>query len=142
MKGPWQNYGCPMYEKVIVQPDKLELKEKIEFAWNSPVIKEISHPLLDEVAKALIENKTFVVQIEGNASSEGGDEHNDILAQQRAQAVLDYLAVKGVPRDRLKATGSVPRRPLTSQRHRRTGRETNRRVEFVVHFKILNNGSK
>src|ERR1041385_245754 len=32
--GTVENAGCPVYEKVIVQPDKLVLKEKITFAWN------------------------------------------------------------------------------------------------------------
>jgi outer membrane protein OmpA-like peptidoglycan-associated protein len=140
--GPWQNYGCPLYEKVVVQPDKLELKEKIQFAQNSPVIEAISYALLDEVAKALTDNKSFVVQVEGNASSEGGEEHNQTLSEQRAQAVLDYLADKGVARDRLKATGFSSSRPLVSNATA-TGRETNRRVEFAVHFRILNTkGSK
>src|SRR5437879_5828815 len=46
--GPASNHGCPVYEKIIVTPDKLELREKIQFAWNSPVIEKVSHPALDE----------------------------------------------------------------------------------------------
>lgn len=138
--GPASNHGCPVYEKIIVTPDKLELKEKIQFAWNSPVIENVSHPALDEVAKALQDNKAFRIEIEGHASSEGGDEHNQTLSEQRAQAVLDYLADKGVARDRLKSKGFSSSRPLTSN-VTEAGRETNRRVEFVVFFIILNKGS-
>jgi outer membrane protein OmpA-like peptidoglycan-associated protein len=138
--GPASNGGCPVYEKVIVKPDKLELNEKIQFAWNSPVIENVSRPALDEVAKALQENKGFRVQIEGHASSEGGDEHNQTLSEQRAQAVLDYLAGKGVARDRLKSKGFSSSRPVSSN-VTETGREANRRVEFVVFFIIVNEGS-
>ena len=42
--GPISNHGCPDYEKVVVKPDKLELKEKIQFARNSPRIEQASHP--------------------------------------------------------------------------------------------------
>ncbi|TMA30127.1 MAG: OmpA family protein [Deltaproteobacteria bacterium] len=138
--GPASNHGCPVYEKIIVTPDKLELREKIQFAWNSPVIEKVSHPALDEVAKALQDNKAFRVEIEGHASSEGGDEHNQTLSEQRAQAVLDYLAGKGVARDRLKSKGFSSSRPLTSN-VTETGRETNRRVEFVIFFIVHKEGS-
>ena len=30
--GPVSNRGCPIYEKVVVKPDKLELKEKFAAA--------------------------------------------------------------------------------------------------------------
>ena len=140
MPGPASNMGCPVYEKVIVKPDKLELKEKIQFAWNSPVIEPVSRPLLDDVAKALQDNKGFRVEIEGHASSEGGDEHNQTLSEQRAQAVLDYLADKGVARSRLGSKGFSSSRPVTSN-VTEAGRETNRRVEFVVFFIIVEKGS-
>src|SRR5712671_2499448 len=44
MRGPASNAGCPIYEKVIVKPDKLELREKIQFAWNQAVIELVSYP--------------------------------------------------------------------------------------------------
>ena len=104
------------------------------------MIEKVSHPALDEVAKALQDNKAFRVEIEGHASSEGGDEHNQTLSEQRAQAVLDYLAGKGVARDRLKSKGFSSSRPLTSN-VTETGRETNRRVEFVIFFIVHKEGS-
>src|SRR6185295_6380251 len=39
--------GCPAYEKVIIKPDKLELKERIAFAWDSALLDETSRPALD-----------------------------------------------------------------------------------------------
>jgi outer membrane protein OmpA-like peptidoglycan-associated protein len=78
--GPIDNWGCPRYEKVIVHKDKLELKEKIQFDWDEADIEPASHKALDEVVQALKDNKGFRVQIDGNASSEGGDEHNQALS--------------------------------------------------------------
>jgi OOP family OmpA-OmpF porin len=113
------------------------LTEKIQFAWNEARLLEGSFPLLDEVARALNENKTFLVQVEGNTSSEGTEEHNQTLSEQRAQAVLDYLVAHDVPRERLDSKGFASTVPVASNATE-AGREANRRVEFVVHFNILN----
>jgi outer membrane protein OmpA-like peptidoglycan-associated protein len=139
MRGPASNAGCPIYEKVIVKPDKLELREKIQFAWDQAVIERVSYPALDEVAKALQDNRGFRVAIEGHASSEGSDEHNQSLSNRRAEAVLEYVANQGVARDRLVSKGFSSSRP-TESNDTRSGREANRRVEFVVHFIILKEG--
>jgi outer membrane protein OmpA-like peptidoglycan-associated protein len=140
--GPWENYGCPAYKKIVVKRDKLELTEKIQFAWNEARLLESSFPLLDEVARALTENKTFRVQVEGNTSSEGTEERNQTLSEQRAQAVLDYLVAHGVPRERLDSKGFASTIPVATNTTE-AGREANRRVEFIVHFNILNtDGSK
>jgi outer membrane protein OmpA-like peptidoglycan-associated protein len=140
MPGPASNAGCPVYEKVIVKPDMLELKEKIQFAWNQGLIEPVSYPALDEVAKALQDNKGFRISIEGHASSEGGDDHNQSLSDKRAEAVLEYIAGKGVARNRLNWEGFSSSRP-TESNTTEAGREANRRVEFVVHFIIIKEGS-
>jgi len=137
--GPASNGGCPLYEKVIVKPDKLELKEKIQFAVGGGAIDAVSHAALDEVAQAMKDNKGFRVAIEGHASSEGADEKNQTLSKKRAQAVLEYLASKGVARDRLVSTGFSSSRPIESN-ETEAGRVANRRVEFVVHFILLKKG--
>jgi outer membrane protein OmpA-like peptidoglycan-associated protein len=140
MAGPASNSGCPVYEKIIVKPDMLEMKEKIQFAWNQAIIEPVSYPALDEVAKALQDNKGFRISIEGHASSEGAYDHNQSLSNQRAEAVLQYIANKGVSRDRLVSEGFSSSRPLQSNATE-SGREANRRVDFVVHFIILKEGS-
>ncbi|GAC1535067.1 MAG: hypothetical protein NVS2B9_00060 [Myxococcales bacterium] len=138
--GPKSNNGCPVYEKVVVKPNKLELKEKIQFAINSPRIEPVSHPTLDEAVKVLQENRGFRVSLEGHSSSEGGDEHNQTLSEQRAQAVLDYLVSHGVANERVSSKGFSSSRPVESNTTA-SGREANRRVEFVVAFIILNKGN-
>jgi len=130
------NAGCPVYENVVIKPDKLELKQKIAFKWDSDNLEDASLPLLDEVAQALKDNAAFKVQIDGNASSEGDFDHNQALSERRAQAVLDYLIAHGVAADRLISKGfgsSTPNSTNTTE----AGRESNRRVEFVVSFIIV-----
>jgi len=139
IRGPASNNGCPIFEKIVVKPDKLELKEKIQFARDDSAIDPSSYPALDEVAKALQDNPGFRVAIEGHASSEGMDEHNQSLSTRRAESVLEYVAGRGVARDRLVSKGFSSSRPLESNSSE-AGREANRRVEFVVHFIILKEG--
>jgi len=139
--GPMDNWGCPAYKKLIIQRDKLELKEKLYFAWDQAVLQEVSFPVLDEVVQALNDNKGFRVQVEGHASSEGGDDHNQTLSEQRAEAVLNYLATHGIDKGRLASKGFGSSVPIDTN-ETIAGRENNRRVEFVVYFTILNEGTK
>jgi outer membrane protein OmpA-like peptidoglycan-associated protein len=134
--GPPDTAGCPPYQKIVVAKDKLELKEKLYFAWNKAALEPASYPVLDEVVQALKDNPGFRVQVEGHADSSGADDYNQTLSEQRAAAVLAYLAAHGIANDRLVSKGfssSVPRDTNTTA----AGRENNRRVEFVVSFVIL-----
>jgi outer membrane protein OmpA-like peptidoglycan-associated protein len=139
--GPLENRGCRTYQKIVVSKEKLELKERLYFAWNQATLQEVSYPVLDEVVLALKENKNFRVQVEGHTSSEGGNDHNQTLSEQRASAVLDYLVAHGIDKSRLVSKGfasSVPTDTNTTAE----GRDNNRRVEFVVNFIILDEGTK
>jgi outer membrane protein OmpA-like peptidoglycan-associated protein len=134
--GPLDNWGCHAYEKIVVKRDKLELKERLYFAWDQATLQPVSYPVLDEVVLALKENKNFRVQVEGHTSSEGSDDHNQMLSEARAEAVLNYLVTHGVDKERLVSkgfAGSVP----TDTNETVAGRDNNRRVEFVVNFIIL-----
>lgn len=145
--GPVENYGCPKKVEVVTPPPvvvappetKIELKQRIQFAWDSPKIESTEFPALNQVTKTLLDCKKCRVKIEGHASSEGDVEHNNVLAQQRADAVLNYLASQGVPTENLTATGFGSSVPIASN-DTEEGRIENRRVEFVVSFVIVKDG--
>lgn len=141
VSGPMDSFGCPAYKKLVVKPDKLELKEKLYFAWNQATIQEQSFPVLDEVVQALKDNKNFRVQVEGHSSSEGGGERNQTLSERRAAAVHDYLVAHGIDKERLVSKGFGSAVPIDTN-DTVAGRENNRRVEFVVNFIILKDESK
>jgi outer membrane protein OmpA-like peptidoglycan-associated protein len=124
---------------VAAKPDKLELKEKISFAWDSAVLDDASHAGLDQVVQALDDNPAFRVEVQGNASSEGGYAYNQTLSEQRATSVLDYLVARGIARTRLASKGFSSSNPLGTNTTA-AGRESNRRVEFVVSFIIIAKG--
>jgi len=138
--GQMDSWGCPEYKKVVVKRDKLELKEKLYFGWNQATLEEASFPVLDEVVQALKDNPDFRVQIEGHSDSSGADDHNQTLSEQRAETVLNYLVTHGIAKERLLSKGFSSSVPLDTN-NTVAGRENNRRVEFVVSFNILNDGS-
>ncbi len=140
VKGPADNLGCPRYNRVVVKPERLELKEKILFSWDKAIIEPQSYALLDEVAQALKDNKSFKVRIEGHSDSTGPETHNQTLSEERARAVLDYLQKRGVAADRLAYRGFSSSQPM-DRNDTQAGREANRRVEFVVELVRLNEGT-
>jgi outer membrane protein OmpA-like peptidoglycan-associated protein len=139
--GGTENWGCPAYQKLIVKRDKLELKEKLYFAWDQGTLQEASFPVLDEVVQALKDNRGFRVQVEGRSSSEGTSDHNQTLSEKRANAVLDYLVSRGIDKERLVSKGFAASVPIDTN-ETSAGRENNRRVEFVVNFIILEQEAK
>ena len=99
-------------------------------------IEAESLPLLDEVVLALKDNRGFAVQIEGHTDSTGPQEHNQTLSEQRAESVLAYLRGHGIAPGRLSYKGFGSTVP-TDTNSTIAGRENNRRVDFVVQFKII-----
>jgi outer membrane protein OmpA-like peptidoglycan-associated protein len=121
-------------------PEKIEVKQKIAFEWNSARLRDDSGPALDEVVLALQQNPAFRVEVEGHASSDGDDDHNQKLSESRATSVLDYLSAHGVARDRLASRGFSSSTPLHSNATL-AGRQSNRRVEFTVSFILVSQTS-
>jgi outer membrane protein OmpA-like peptidoglycan-associated protein len=86
---------------------------------------------LDTAAIALSGHPDRQIVIQGFTDAQGDAEKNRILSEQRAQAVRDYLAQRGVPMDRLRAEGRGESDPIASNATP-SGRATNRRVEIVL----------
>jgi len=115
----------------------VELKQTVQFAWDSPVIDSTAEGLLTDVIKKLTASNSFEsIKIEGHASSEGQVEHNDALSLKRASAVVDFLVAHGISRDKLSATGFGSRVPVATNKTP-AGRILNRRAEFVVKFVVV-----
>jgi len=119
--------------RVEVTDDRIVIREKIQFDYNKATIKPESNDLLAEIAKVMNENPQIKkIRIEGHASSEGNHDYNVKLSRNRAKAVLDHLVKKGkVDKKRLESEGYGPDRPIASN-DTETGREANRRVEFMI----------
>jgi cysteine-rich repeat protein len=105
---------------------------KIQFEFNSGVIKPESFPELDSVVRKLLANPAVHLFIEGHTSSEGSARHNRRLSGVRAAAVRKYLVEKGVAQGRLDSKGFGEDKLLIPADDTEEQREINRRVEFVI----------
>ena len=85
---------------------------------------------LGQLLAALEDAPGLRVRIEGHTDSSGGASTNQRLSQQRAQAVADWLAGRGISSSRLQAVGRGEESPVASN-DTASGREQNRRVEVV-----------
>jgi OmpA-OmpF porin, OOP family len=124
--------GCPQkYQLIVVTSDRIELKQSIFFDTRKTKIKPVSFPLLDEVAKALKDNPTIRVRIEGHTDSRGSDRFNLKLSGGRAEAVRKYLIGRGIEPGRMESRGFGETAPIADNRTEQ-GRAQNRRVDFII----------
>jgi outer membrane protein OmpA-like peptidoglycan-associated protein len=132
--GPADNQGCPAQQKqqVVIQSGRIQLKDAVYFDTAKAKIQSRSFKLLDQVAKILVEHPELErVWIEGHTDSQGKPEKNLKLSQDRAEAVRQYLIMKGVAPERLVAKGFGQERPIADNKTAK-GRAANRRVEFLT----------
>jgi outer membrane protein OmpA-like peptidoglycan-associated protein len=122
-------------EPPATQAEVIEIHEKVQFPFDSATMLPESYRQLGSVLSTLLSHPGWSVRIEGHASSEGQDAHNDELATRRAQTVADFLTNRGVPADRLTVKGFGSRVPVVPN-DTQAGREANRRVEFFVNLII------
>ncbi len=126
--------GCPDKGRVvvIVKKDKIEILKKVYFASGKSIIRRVSFSLLNQVAQTLkAHGEIKKIRIEGHTDDRGSDKLNQKLSQKRAEAVRVYLIKQGVEVERLVAEGFGEAKPIAPNKTR-AGRESNRRVEFVI----------
>ncbi len=123
-------------EKTYDIPDKqvADLPMVIEvsdvlFAFDKSEIKSAFVPELEKWVEYFLNNPQVTAEIYGHADSTGSTSYNQRLSEKRAQAIIDYLAAKGVDPARFTAKGfgeTQPAAPNTTSE----GRQKNRRVEL------------
>ena len=109
---------------------KMEL-ENITFATNSADIASSSYEELNRLVDLLKLNTQFKVELSAHTDDKGADAYNLKLSERRANSVVNYLKLKGIPTNRLVAKGYGKTKPLvpnTSDENR----AKNRRVEFKI----------
>jgi outer membrane protein OmpA-like peptidoglycan-associated protein len=122
----------PPVEVEAAVEEKIIITQKIHFEFNKSVIRPISYPILDDVARLLLSNPQIgLVRVEGHTDWIGSDAYNQKLSERRANAVRDYLIKQGVEPYRLQAVGYGESRPIADN-NTTQGRARNRRTEFTV----------
>jgi outer membrane protein OmpA-like peptidoglycan-associated protein len=130
--GVASNNGCPEVKKEVKTLFKRAM-QGIQFESGKYIIKPISFKILNDIAMALQNNPTYLIEIQGHTDNVGKPETNRLLSENRAQAVKTYLESKGVDSKRLTTHGYGDVVPLADNKTS-AGRALNRRVEFIVSF--------
>lgn len=107
------------------------LAEGANFETGSARLSDDAAVRLSTVTAILLANPSTVVTVVGHTDDEGDAAANQILSEERAQAVVDYLLSGGVGTERLQAIGYGEERPIADN-GTAEGRAINRRIEFVV----------
>ena len=102
----------------------------ITFDTGSANIKPASDKVLGEVASLLQKNPAWKMRLEGHTDDVGGKAANQKLSEQRAAAVVAWLASHGIAPDRLTSQGFGDGKPIAVNKTEE-GRAKNRRVELV-----------
>lgn len=104
---------------------------KINFEPGSTNVDSASLDLLDQIAAVLKTCPDLPLLIAGHTDSQGREEMNLSLSQQRAQAVLNELRLRRVLTRTFEARGYGETRPIADN-GTEEGREANRRIEFAL----------
>ena len=92
-------------------------------------IKADGARILDDVVTIMQANPSLKIEIQGHTDNKGSSAYNKTLSQKRANAVMEYIAKKGVEKERLSAIGYGFEKPAASN-DTEEGRAENRRVEL------------
>jgi len=101
----------------------------ITFETDRAEIKPASERALQSAAQGLRDNPKARVEISGHTDDVGTPDHNQLLSEARANAVVDWLVAHGVDRGRLSAIGFGMQKPQVPNSNEEN-RARNRRIEF------------
>ncbi|HUH40882.1 MAG TPA: OmpA family protein [Castellaniella sp.] len=120
---------------VIEMPDgtlKVNIPSNVSFDTGKAELKPALLPVLDSVARALVQHPELRAKAIGYTDSTGSDAINQPLSQRRAGAVTQYLAGHGVVPARLMTEGRGSANPI-GDNGTPEGRALNRRVELFLY---------
>jgi OmpA-OmpF porin, OOP family len=125
-----ENKGCPPTPKELT--NRIELAAKnIFFKTGSHELISTSFPSLNEIARILKTHPLLTLSIEGHTDNTGDAGFNQLLSENRARAVLEYLLSSGIAVRRLSSAGYGEQKPVADNATP-DGRAKNRRVEMKV----------
>jgi outer membrane protein OmpA-like peptidoglycan-associated protein len=109
----------------------VDLKSSLLFSTDSAVLKPAAVDQIAQLGDILAKYPDDRIRIEGHTDSTGSTAHNEQLSLQRALAVRDVLATRGVNPRQMLVEGAGAARPIADNLTPE-GRAENRRVELHI----------
>lgn len=103
----------------------------IFFDFDKATIRVESIAELDRLVALMKDNSNISIEISGHTDNKGTSDYNKKLSENRAKAVVDYLILKGVLKNRLVYAGYGFEKPIATN-DTEEGRQLNRRTEFKI----------
>jgi outer membrane protein OmpA-like peptidoglycan-associated protein len=110
---------------------KTVVLNNIFFDTDKFALKNQSKSELEKLKEFMTLNTDISIEIGGHTDNAGSSSHNQILSENRAKSVYQYLTANGVAGTRLSYKGYGDTAPIASNASE-TGRARNRRTEFKV----------
>ncbi len=110
---------------------QLVMPGNITFESGSSNLAPSFYSVLDGVATVLAKFDQTQLNIDGHTDSQGSDEFNQRLSEQRALSVSTYLSGNNVAPSRIAASGYGENKPIANNDNA-DGRAANRRVELWI----------
>jgi outer membrane protein OmpA-like peptidoglycan-associated protein/ABC-type nitrate/sulfonate/bicarbonate transport system substrate-binding protein len=103
----------------------------INFATASALLGPAALAVINqEIVPQLEIARGMSIRVEGNTDTTGDNAVNAILSHRRAQAIVEYLVMRGVPKNRVVARGNGANKPIASNETPQ-GRAQNRRTDVL-----------
>ncbi|MBL4592824.1 MAG: OmpA family protein, partial [Flavobacteriales bacterium] len=118
----------PMHK---IEINKTMVLKNVFFDTDKYDLKQKSKVELDRLVSFLTKNSTLKIELGGHTDNIGSAKSNQILSENRAKAVYDYLIEKGINAVRLSTKGYGDTKHI-SDNETIEGRAENRRTEFKI----------
>lgn len=134
--GSKENKGCPVIEKTAeVQFEKLPIQiEPVYFDTDKSSYIKGEKSKIDQLVDLLKKNKNYKVKVRitGYADSEGTNEYNMNLSQERIDTVVKMILQSGIDTNRISSEKAMGETHPEATNKTLEGRAMNRRVEFEI----------
>ncbi len=124
---PEPKIEAPKQISKTLLPSEFLIEGKSTFDNGSASIRNGAHSALNQIAEQISNSPGYRWRIEGHMDNSGTPFEVKALSTARANAVLDYLVSKGLPKNSMEAVGLGDQFPASSN-STAFGREKNRRV--------------
>ena len=115
----------------IVEIGTSILLENIFFDVAKSTLRDESREELNKLLSLLQKHFTMKIEISGHTDNVGSEKSNQILSENRAKAVVNFLIENGIDESRLVYKGYGEIQPIATN-DTQEGRQQNRRTEFKI----------